>query len=92
MPVYEYECSACGVFTAVAGLARYQEPARCPRCGEPAPRIMSAPALRRLSEPIVRALSRAERSRSEPQVVSAATPSRHRASAPGGGRPWMISH
>ncbi|WP_103122596.1 FmdB family zinc ribbon protein [Methylopila sp. Yamaguchi] len=46
MPTYDYECDACGPFTAVRPMARFQDPCACPRCTEEAPRsILSAPAI-----------------------------------------------
>ena len=45
MPVYEYECAACGPFSATRRLAEYKQPQPCPDCGAPAPRAMhTAPA------------------------------------------------
>ena len=45
MPLYEYECQACGAFTANRPMAQYQEPQACPECSQPAPRaLISAPA------------------------------------------------
>lgn len=94
MPLYEYECQTCGVFAGMASLARYQEPAVCPQCCLPAPRIMSAPALRRLSQQIAAALDRDHKSRCAPEVMAGATPHRHGRAAcvAGTGRPWMIGH
>ena len=45
MPVYEYDCSNCGSFSANRPMAQYQEPHACPECNQPAPRaLISAPA------------------------------------------------
>ena len=50
MPVYDYECGECGVFTALRPMAKCQEPLSCPDCGQPAPRaFLSAPALANMS-------------------------------------------
>ena len=45
MPIYEYDCEECGVFTRLAKLSESAEPATCPYCGEQAPRVISAPSL-----------------------------------------------
>jgi len=45
MPIYEYECESCGVFTDFRKMSESQEPSICPDCGELAERIMSAPSL-----------------------------------------------
>jgi putative FmdB family regulatory protein len=46
MPTYDYLCPACGAFSAVKPIARYQEPEPCPTCASPAPRaILKAPSV-----------------------------------------------
>jgi putative FmdB family regulatory protein len=42
MPTYDYGCSHCGAFDAIRSIARRDEPAPCPHCGEPAPRVLIA--------------------------------------------------
>ena len=45
MPLYEYECRACGgVLEALQGI-RDADPAACPRCAGTLVRIVSAPRL-----------------------------------------------
>jgi putative FmdB family regulatory protein len=38
MPVYDYECEACGPFTFMRPMAQCDRPTRCPHCGGKAPR------------------------------------------------------
>ena len=45
MPMYEYECASCGVFTALRSMRASQDPVACDTCGAPSQRIMSAPRL-----------------------------------------------
>jgi putative FmdB family regulatory protein len=46
MPTYDYECPACGDFAALRPMAQRHEAADCPRCGQPAPRVLGGvPAL-----------------------------------------------
>jgi putative FmdB family regulatory protein len=44
MPLYEYECEACGRFEL---LQRFSDPAltACPRCGSRVEKLLSAPAI-----------------------------------------------
>ena len=43
MPFYDYDCDACGTFTAMRPMSAFAAPATCPSCGAAAPRRMSAP-------------------------------------------------
>ena len=45
MPVYHYDCEACGPFTAMRPMAEFGDPCACPACGFGAPRALSAPAI-----------------------------------------------
>ncbi|MGD0103856.1 MAG: zinc ribbon domain-containing protein [Rhodopila sp.] len=45
MPTYDYECTDCGPFTEVRPLAEFDQPQPCPDCTQPAPRLLTAPAL-----------------------------------------------
>jgi putative FmdB family regulatory protein len=45
MPTYDYECSDCGPFTEVRPMAEFDRPFPCPDCEQPAPRLLTAPAL-----------------------------------------------
>jgi putative FmdB family regulatory protein len=45
MPTYEYECPDCGPFTDIRPMAEFDLPQPCPDCTQPAPRLLTAPAL-----------------------------------------------
>jgi putative FmdB family regulatory protein len=45
MPTYDYECPDCGPFTEVRPMAEFDRPQPCPDCTQPAPRLLTAPAL-----------------------------------------------
>jgi putative FmdB family regulatory protein len=45
MPTYEYECADCGPFSDVRPMAEFDRPQPCPDCTQPAPRLLTAPAL-----------------------------------------------
>jgi putative FmdB family regulatory protein len=45
MPTYDYECADCGPFTEVRPMAEFDRPQPCPDCAQPAPRLLTAPAL-----------------------------------------------
>ncbi len=45
MPVYEYECNTCGVFSALRKMSESRLPAFCKACGEESRRILSVPKL-----------------------------------------------
>ena len=42
MPIYEYECTKCGVFECYKHVDNCAEPERCPECEAMAPRIISS--------------------------------------------------
>ena len=44
MPLYEYECEDCGVFTGLRPMSQASEPVAC-QCGALSPRILSVPKL-----------------------------------------------
>jgi putative FmdB family regulatory protein len=45
MPTYEYECADCGPFSEVRPMAEFDRQQPCPDCAQPAPRLLTAPAL-----------------------------------------------
>ncbi|WP_279604544.1 FmdB family zinc ribbon protein [Methylobacterium sp. J-070] len=46
MPIYDYECAACGPFTAMRPMVQFRDPCACPECGSGASRtFLSAPAI-----------------------------------------------
>ena len=68
MPLYEYECGECGVFTAFKKLSEYRETALCDECGCVGMRIISMPQLAILSKGQRTAHERNEKSAHEPGV------------------------
>lgn len=105
MPIYDYQCTACGPFSELRAMADSAAPCPCPRCAQPSLRVMlSAPRLALVASPTRKALDLNERSRHEPRqsrnhgrgcgCCSPATPSAASGKVKGkvGGRSWMISH
>ncbi len=45
MPTYEYECPDCGPFSEAHPMAEYDRPQSCPDCAQPAPRLLTLPAI-----------------------------------------------
>jgi putative FmdB family regulatory protein len=99
MPIYEYRCPSCGLFSELVKMSEASAPAACPACQEMAPRVLSVPRLTTLSRAQRSAWERNEKSAHEPQRAS-----RHTCSAGAGGcghnkprrtqpkRPWMLGH
>jgi putative FmdB family regulatory protein len=69
MPVYEYECNSCGVFTALRKMSESSQPTTCEDCGSESPRIMSAPRLAVLGKSQRMAHERNEKSAHDPKVA-----------------------
>jgi len=68
MPVYEYECAACGGFEQWRPVSDSRRPAQCPHCQAEAKRIISMPSLA-LMNPLRRQASmRNEQSMHAPRV------------------------
>jgi putative FmdB family regulatory protein len=81
MPIYEYECTDCGGFSASRPLAQYQEPADCPGCGHPSPRaLLSAPAYAGMPDATRKAHAINERSAHAPRESRNLEPHKHSAS------------
>ncbi len=79
MPTYEYECTACGGFSAVRRLAEYKEPQPCPDCGTPSPRALhTAPAYSGMPSTDRKAHAINERSAHEPRSSKDGTATGHR--------------
>lgn len=67
MPVYEFQCSSCGVMERQLPMHRSQEAQNCPHCQQPALRIIaSAPRLSTSRTASARAEGINERARNEP--------------------------
>jgi putative FmdB family regulatory protein len=68
MPTYDYACPACGGFDALRPFAQRDEPAACPDCASPSPRVFAAmPRLACVSSETRRAMETNERARHEPR-------------------------
>jgi putative FmdB family regulatory protein len=68
MPTYDYACPACGGFDALRTLASRNEPACCPNCNAPSPRVFAeAPRLALMDGTTRGAIETNERARHAPQ-------------------------
>lgn len=106
MPLYDYECSLCGVFAEFRPIAERSSPGSCPSCGRASKRLISAPNLSVMSAAIRRKWVVNERSQHEPKVGfkhvcssacssgNAANKGAHSKYQTGraGSRPWMLGH
>ncbi len=78
MPTYDYACPACGGFDALRSFAQRDEPAACPDCAAPSPRVFAAmPRLACLSSETRRAMETNERARHEPKISGSYQRMRH---------------
>ncbi|MBC7696825.1 MAG: zinc ribbon domain-containing protein [Bacteroidia bacterium] len=68
MPLYEYECVNCGVFSALRKMSESSQPALCDECGCEGERIISAPHLAILGKAQRSAHETNERSAHEPKI------------------------
>ncbi|SDI40367.1 putative regulatory protein, FmdB family [Arthrobacter subterraneus] len=75
MPIYEYVCPQCDVFEVIQRMGTASEVDACPACGKPVRRKISAPHLAGTGAAAFKLIDSAERSASEPEVVSGALPS-----------------
>ena len=106
MPIYGYDCAACGPFTEMQPMSRSSEPMPCPDCGNAAPRSVSAPFIANMDPNNRIAHQRNEKSASEPRVVSGKPGGHHHGHSHGArrntglgkglrnthSRPWSIGH
>lgn len=100
MPIYEYECSAHGLFEEERPMRRSGEGAECPSCQSTAPRILSATHTALVPRALSVALTRNEKSRHAPEVCThrkrpATNPNSPRPGAARvyrGQRPWVMEH
>jgi putative FmdB family regulatory protein len=107
MPVYDYQCADCGVFTAFRPMSAFRDPCPCPDCGRQAERVfLTMPAVAGMDPAKRTAFATNERASHEPRrshgagcsCCSGAGKSAKVAESPSGAksfpkaRPWMISH
>ncbi|MBI3775148.1 MAG: zinc ribbon domain-containing protein [Gammaproteobacteria bacterium] len=69
MPVYEYECTGCGEFSAIKPMSHATQPCACPHCGTASARKISAPFIAGMSAPLRQAWARNEKSAHEPATA-----------------------
>ncbi len=69
MPLYEYECDNCGVFSALGKISTSSAPVVCRTCGSVSGRVISAPHLAILGKPLRAAHERNEKSAHEPRTT-----------------------
>lgn len=70
MPMYEYECKSCGIFTVLRPLDERNSPTCCPACQTDAKRVIhSAPGTTWLGKQTVTMHEVNERSRHEPKTL-----------------------
>jgi putative FmdB family regulatory protein len=78
MPIYEYDCPACGDFTQLRPMAERDAACACPACGTASVRvILSAPGLATMASGQRRAMETNERSRHAPQTSAEYQARRH---------------
>ena len=71
MPVYDYECEACGPFVALMPMSKFDAPCECPDCGVAAPRaLLTAPRLAMMDSGRRHAHATNERSADSPKKSS----------------------
>jgi putative FmdB family regulatory protein len=71
VPTYEYRCDPDGVFEVTRPLGTPPEAMTCPRCGNEAARVFSAPMLASFAPPALKsAVEKAEKSRDHPEIVT----------------------
>jgi putative FmdB family regulatory protein len=97
MPLYEYRCPACGLFSALVPMNLAAEPAACPSCHDLAPRVLSAPRLTTLSHAQRTAFERNEKSAHEPvrsnqHACGTSGNCAHKPRRSRPQRPWMLGH
>lgn len=76
MAIYKYRCETCGGFEVARPMGAAPPSYGCVHCGAASPRTFSVPHLNRTPQPLADALTRAEKSRDEPEVVKAVPPRR----------------
>jgi putative FmdB family regulatory protein len=98
MPIYEFHCTAHGLFEELRPMQRSAEAATCPRCDGPSPRVLSTTHTTQLPRAVALAHARNEKSQHSPDVRSP-TPKQRSAHGTGprlrahhGPRPWVIEH
>jgi putative FmdB family regulatory protein len=84
MPLYAFDCEACGPFEMRRPAADAAAGGDCPRCGAAGRRVYTPPGVARMPVALRAARDREERSAHAPDVVSAPSPGRP--------LPWAHDH
>lgn len=94
MPLYEYECSAHGLFEAERPMQRSKEAHECPACQRPARRVLSTTRTTLVPRASAIARDRNEKSQHAPEVrrMEKTAAARRPALQAAHGRPWMLGH
>ncbi len=82
MAIYEYRCDRHGAFELMRPLVAQPGCTPCPVCNGEARRVFSTPMLMRAPRALVAAIDHAEKSRTEPDVVTSLPPSGRRRRTP----------
>ena len=70
MPIYEYECESCGIFTALKPISERNLPSSCPVCQTDANRVIhSAPRTTWVGKQTMLMHETNERSKHEPKTL-----------------------
>ncbi len=69
MPLYTYDCRACGPFDTWNTIEDAANAIVCPKCSQPSRRQISLPNINNMNVVLRGALARSERSGTEPKVV-----------------------
>lgn len=76
VPLYEFSCAACPRFEQAHPMGRVPDVVDCPRCHQPARRVMSAPHLSAAGSAAYRLVEASAQSAVEPEVVRSVQPGR----------------
>lgn len=82
MATYEYRCDKDGAFEVSRPVGMAPESMTCPMCNKEARRVFSTPMLLSLPRGVVAAVDHAEKSRTEPEVVTSLPPAGARRRTP----------
>ncbi len=82
MVQYRYRCDMDGVFDVSRAMGTAPPRAQCPVCDSEAVRVFSAPMLSMAPGALMAAIDSTEKSRDEPEVVSALPARRNRTRTP----------
>ncbi|QBC30169.1 MULTISPECIES: FmdB family zinc ribbon protein [Pandoraea] len=78
MPIYDFECAACGPFAVMRRMADRDTPCHCPDCGGEGTRVMTAPSLALMGGASRAAHATNERAAHAPRHSGDGPSSRHR--------------